>query len=86
MVFAAAAYLSALCVHSIAAATLLFTQKSLPSALIFAGTLSFLVSDCMIVLRQFKVYENIKRAQFRIMSTYVIAMALIVIGFLNIGG
>ncbi len=82
---AACGYLASLCAHSAAAAALLYTQRALPAALLWAGTCVFLVSDCMIVHRQFKI-RSFPDFNFWIMLTYISAVGLIVFGYIHTAG
>ncbi len=83
LALAASGYLLSVCLHSAAAAAMMCTLRTTPSLLVWLGTLSFLVSDCMIVHRQFKIRE-FAGFRFWIMLTYIAAVGFITGGYLAI--
>lgn len=65
------------------ALSLLVTNKSLASLIVFIGAISFFISDSNLFFVRFKV-ELKQQNHFIVMLTYILAELLIVIGMINI--
>ena len=65
------------------ALSLLLSNQTLPSLIVFIGALSFFISDTNLFFVRFKV-ELKEQNHFVVMLTYILAELLIVIGMINI--
>lgn len=82
---AGTAYLTNIGVMSYFALLQLLSLKSGAATLVYAGSCIFILSDFMLLIRNFHAHTNIKHKPFIVMLTYIVAQALIVWGMLRIG-
>jgi uncharacterized membrane protein YhhN len=54
------------------------------AGLVYAGTLIFMVSDFVLLLRNFRADIRIPKKPFVVMLTYILAQAAIVAGMMNL--
>ncbi len=77
-------YLSVECLMSCFAFSQLLTLGGMAATLIFVGSVCFIVSDCVLYIREYRKDIAVPKPSFIVMVTYLAAQFLIVYGMINI--
>lgn len=81
---AGTAYLTNIGIMSYFALLQLLSLRSGPAAVVFAGSLIFILSDFVLLIRNFRAEVRLRHKPFIVMLTYIVAQAMIVWGMLRI--
>lgn len=78
-------YLTNISLMSYFALLQLLSLKTPYSAVVYLGSLIFILSDFILLIRNFRAEVRIKHKPFLVMLTYIVAQVLIVWGMMRIG-